>query len=110
MKLLRVGEIGQERPAILDQDGNIRDLSTVVTDITALSIAQLTNINVSELPIIAPNIRIGACIAHTQKFIGVGLNYLDHAAETNAPIPKEPIIFNKWTSCIVGANDDIILP
>ena len=110
MKLLRVGEIGQERPAILDQDGNIRDLSTVVTDITASSIAQLTNINISELPIIAPNIRIGACIAHTKKFIGVGLNYLDHAAETNAPIPKEPIIFNKWTSCIVGANDDIILP
>lgn len=115
MKLLRVGPKGQERPAILDPQGRIRDLSGKVADIsgevlTPGGLAALRQLDVETLPIIDGLTRIGACVGQIGKFICIGLNYADHAAETGAEIPKEPIIFNKWTSAITGPNDDVEIP
>ena len=114
MKLLRVGPKGQEKPAILDENGVIRDLSSIVTDIngTALShhLDQIRAADLASLPEIDANTRIGACVGNVGKFICIGLNYSDHAAETGAAIPAEPIVFNKWTSAIVGPNDDVEIP
>ena len=115
MKLLRVGAKGAEKPAILHTDGSVRDLSAVVTDIagdvlTPEGLDKLAGVDVSSLPVLAGNQRIGPCVGNVGKFICIGLNYADHAAESNMPIPKEPIIFMKATSAIIGPNDDVIIP
>jgi 2-keto-4-pentenoate hydratase/2-oxohepta-3-ene-1,7-dioic acid hydratase in catechol pathway len=115
MKLLRYGEKGQERPALLDNNGQLRDLSAVVTDIAGdtlspQSIARLQDIDPSTLPLVEGSPRIGACVGQVGKFICIGLNYADHAAETGAAIPAEPVVFSKWTSAIVGPNDDVEIP
>ena len=115
MKLLRYGEKGQERPALLDNDGQLRDLSAVVADIAGQtlspeSIARLQDIDPSTLPLVEGSPRIGACVGQVGKFICIGLNYADHAAETGAAIPAEPVVFSKWTSAIVGPNDDVEIP
>ncbi|MBY5566536.1 fumarylacetoacetate hydrolase family protein [Rhizobium leguminosarum] len=114
MKLMRVGEAGSEKPALLDADGKVRDLSGHVADIggeaiSPAGLAKIAAIDPKSLPEIAPG-RIGACVAGTGKFICIGLNYSDHAAETGATVPPEPIIFMKATSAIVGPNDDVIIP
>lgn len=115
MKLLRYGEPGQERPGLLDSDGRIRDLTDLIGDLsgTALSpesIAHLQSQDINSLPLVEGNPRLGPCVGKIGKFICIGLNYADHAAETGAEIPKEPIIFNKWTSAIVGPNDNVEIP
>jgi len=114
MKLMRVGEAGTEKPALLDADGKIRDLSGHVADIggeaiTPAGLARIAAIDPKSLPELTPG-RIGACVAGTGKFICIGLNYSDHAAETGATVPPEPIIFMKATSAIVGPNDDVLIP
>lgn len=115
MKLLRYGQPGAERPALVDAQGNLRDLSDVIDDLagSALSPAsldKLRQLNVDALPKVAGTPRIGACVGNVGKFICIGLNYADHAAETGAEIPNEPVIFSKWTSAIVGPNDAIEIP
>lgn len=115
MRLLRYGIKGQEKPAILDDKEQIRDLSHVINDIDATTLSftlleKLRQLDLSSLPIINNPKRIGACIGKVGKFICIGLNYKDHAQETGAKIPIEPIIFNKWTSAISGANDNVLLP
>jgi ureidoglycolate lyase len=115
MKLLRVGARGAEKPAILHSDGTYRDLSGVVADLSgvALTPAGLDKIRKADagtLPVLDADQRIGACVTGVGKFICIGLNYADHAAESGMPIPKEPIIFMKATSAIVGPNDDVIIP
>ena len=114
MKLMRVGEPGKEKPALLDKDGKIRDLSAHVADIGGAaihpdSLAKLAAIDPSSLPELAAG-RIGACVAGTGKFICIGLNFSDHAAETGATVPPEPIIFMKASSAIVGPNDTVLIP
>jgi ureidoglycolate lyase len=115
MKLLRVGPKGAEKPAILAKDGTIRDLSGIVADIGGQTLlpeglAKIKGTDVAALPTIDAGTRIGPCVGNVGKFICIGLNYADHAAETGAPIPKEPIIFMKATSAIIGPNDDVIIP
>ncbi|MFW1798469.1 fumarylacetoacetate hydrolase family protein [Acinetobacter nematophilus] len=114
MKLLRYGIKGQEKPGILDQHGQIRDLSSVVQDINGQVIAteleKIRNLEVSSLPMVAEGVRLGACVGNIGKFICIGLNYSDHAAETGAEVPAEPVVFNKWTSAVVGPNDDVEIP
>ncbi|NVZ85661.1 fumarylacetoacetate hydrolase family protein [Pseudomonas yamanorum] len=115
MKLLRYGEKGQERPALLDAEGRLRDLSAHISDVAGEALlphnlARLQDLDPASLPLIPGNPRLGACVGQVGKFICIGLNYADHAAETGAPIPDEPIIFNKWTSAIVGPNDNIEIP
>lgn len=115
MKLLRFGETGQERPGVLDSRGVIRDLSGVVPDISGStllpeSIAKLRRFDLSTLPEVNGSPRLGPCVAGVGKFVCVGLNYSDHAAESNMPVPAEPIIFMKATSSICGPNDDVELP
>jgi len=115
MKLLRVGQIGNEKPAALDKRGKIRDLSQHVSDFNPSTLSfetleKLKKIDLESLPEVPSSTRIGSCIAKPGKFLAIGLNYSDHAAETNAEIPKEPIVFNKAANCIVGPNDNIILP
>ena len=115
MKLLRLGNIGSEKPAIIDSQNNFRDLSSVIDDLNPETLnfdifEKIKNINTNDLPKLDPNLRIGACVSKPSKFIGIGLNFKDHAEEQNLPIPKEPIIFSKFTSCIVGPNDPIIVP
>ena len=114
MKLCRIGEIGKEKPAIIDNDGNYRDLSTIISDfnpdtLNFETIEKIKNINLSDLPKLETSNRIGACVSKPSKFIGIGLNFSDHAAETGAKPPSEPIIFMKATSSINGPNDDIQL-
>ncbi|TIN05626.1 fumarylacetoacetate hydrolase family protein [Mesorhizobium sp.] len=115
MKLLRYGEAGSERPGLLDADGTIRDLSAHVTDIAGkaldpASLEKLSKLDPKSLPAVSGNPRIGACVAGTGKFICIGLNYSDHAAETGATVPPEPIIFMKASSAIVGPDDDVLIP
>ncbi|MBJ6988901.1 fumarylacetoacetate hydrolase family protein [Devosia sp. MC521] len=115
MKLLRVGAKGAEKPAILASDGSIRDLSSVVDDIagdvlTPAGLAKIEKADLAALPTLSASERIGPCVGRVGKFICIGLNYADHAAETGAPIPAEPIIFMKATSAIIGPNDDVIIP
>jgi 2-keto-4-pentenoate hydratase/2-oxohepta-3-ene-1,7-dioic acid hydratase in catechol pathway len=115
LKLLRFGEAGKERPGVLDTNGAIRDLSGVVPDIAgnALvpeSMAKLRRLDVTALPQVNGSPRLGPCVAGVGKFVCVGLNYSDHAAESNMPVPAEPIIFMKATSSISGPNDDVVLP
>jgi 2-keto-4-pentenoate hydratase/2-oxohepta-3-ene-1,7-dioic acid hydratase in catechol pathway len=115
MKLLRIGEPGKETPALLDGDGQLRDLSSVIADIggaTLLppSLAKLGQLDTSTLPAVAGTPRIGPCIGGVGKIICVGLNYRDHAAEAKMPVPREPILFLKPTSSIIGPNDDVEIP
>jgi len=115
MKLLRWGPKGSEKPGLIESDGTIRDLSGHIEDVggsalSAASIRRLKSIDASSLPTVEPGTRIGACVGHVGNFVAVGLNYADHAKETNAPIPAEPILFNKAPSCIAGPNDGIVIP
>ncbi|ARO15887.1 fumarylacetoacetate hydrolase family protein (plasmid) [Ketogulonicigenium robustum] len=114
MKLLRVGPPGQEVPALLDSAGQLRDLSAHVADIagaalTPAGLAAIAALDHAALPIL-PAGRIGPCVGQVGKFLCIGLNYADHAAESNMPIPSEPIIFGKATSAICGPNDDVLIP
>jgi 2-keto-4-pentenoate hydratase/2-oxohepta-3-ene-1,7-dioic acid hydratase in catechol pathway len=115
MKLVRYGAPGKEKPGLVDAAGKIRDLSDVVRDIAgdALStktLKRLSKIEPETLPLARGKPRLGACVGKVGNFIAVGLNYADHAAESNMPIPKEPILFNKAPSCIVGPYDDVVIP
>jgi len=115
MKLLRVGHAGREIPAALDKKGKVRDLSQHLIDFNSSTLnfetlEKLKKINLDSLPEVPSTARIGPCIDKPGKFLAVGLNYSDHAAETNAQIPKEPIIFNKAANCMIGPNDNIVLP
>ncbi len=112
MKLLRVGEKGKEKPAILDGDGKIRDISSNVSDLNPHNlnfetISKIQSVDISSLPEISPGQRVGSCITSPGKFVAIGLNYSDHAAEVGAEIPKEPIMFMKATSSMCGPNDDV---
>jgi ureidoglycolate lyase len=115
MKLLRVGAKGAEKPAILAADGSIRDLTSIVDDIAAdvltpEGLAKLAAVDVSNLPTLSADERVGPCVGRVGKFICIGLNYADHAEESGLPVPAEPIIFMKATSAIIGPNDDVIIP
>jgi 2-keto-4-pentenoate hydratase/2-oxohepta-3-ene-1,7-dioic acid hydratase in catechol pathway len=115
MKLLRYGPKGREKPGILDKAGVIRDLSSVVPDITSATIAdgaiaKIRRVKPDTLPAVRKGVRIGPCVGGVGNFIAIGLNYVDHAKETGAAIPKEPIVFNKAPNCIVGPNDDVVIP
>lgn len=115
MKLLRVGEPGKERPAMLDEQGELRDLSHFIDDLAGdallpSALERLRQLPLSELPKISGQPRIGACVGQIGKFICIGLNYADHAAETGADIPLEPVVFSKWTSAVVGPNDAVRIP
>ena len=115
MKLLRYGPDGEEKPGMLDADGAIRDLSGEIDDVDGKSLApevldRLARIDPSSLPVVDGNPRIGPCVGSVGKFVAIGLNYYDHARETGMEPPPEPIIFSKYTSCICGPNDDVVLP
>lgn len=119
MKLLRYGPAGQEKPALLDNQGRIRDLSDVIPDVSGLSllpenIERLKALDPMSLPLVSglpqKEIRLGPCVGQVGKFICIGLNYADHAAETGATVPPEPVVFNKWTSAIIGPDDDVQIP
>lgn len=115
MKLLRFGELGLEKPGILDKDGVIRDASSIVADYSPETVSLellsiLRDIDPATLPAVPAGVRIGAPVSRIGHFIAIGLNYADHAAETGAPIPKEPIVFSKAPSCLSGPNDDVTLP
>lgn len=115
MKLMRVGPKGREKPAIVVRDGSVRDLSGVLPDVTAATLVpaelkRLAGIDPSTLPAVDANARIGVPWSGMGKFLCIGLNYSDHAAETGAPIPKEPILFMKPVTCAVGPNDTVVLP
>lgn len=115
MKLLRYGQPSQEKPGLLDDQGRIRDLSAHVTDIAGTelspeSIKRLTQLDPEALPLVAGNPRFGPCVSGTGKFICVGLNYADHAAESGLLVPPEPVIFMKATSAIIGPDDDVEIP
>ena len=115
MKLLRHGEFGSEKPGIIDHEGKIRDLSSHIPDINGDSInseslKKIAAINLSTLPIVSNDTRLGACVGNVGKFLCIGLNYSDHAAESGLPVPSEPILFSKATSAIVGPNDNVEIP
>ena len=115
MRLLRYGAPGREKPGLADKDGNIRDLSKVITQIddamlAPRNLARLARVKPESLPVVRGNPRLGVPFAGISKFVAVGLNYSDHAAESNMPIPKEPILFMKATTCLTGPNDDVIQP
>ena len=119
MKLLRYGPVGQEKPGVLDAQGRVRDLSAVVPDLAGdallpASLARLKALDIGGLPLVPgvpqQDLRLGACVAQVGKFIGVGLNYADHAAEAGMAVPPEPVVFTKWTSCLCGPDDAVQLP
>ena len=115
MKLLRYGPPGQEKPALLDAEGRLRDLSAVVPDIGPAqlgdaALARLRRLKTDKLPLVRGTPRIGCPVAGIGKFIAIGLNYADHAAESGLPVPKEPVVFTKAISCIQGPDDDVMLP
>ena len=115
MKLLRYGPAGEEKPGLLDQDGTIRDLSNEIDDVAGAALddqvlQRLARIDPSSLPAVDGNPRLGPCVGGVGKFVAIGLNYYDHARETGMEPPPEPIVFTKHTSCIVGPNDDVVLP
>jgi 2-keto-4-pentenoate hydratase/2-oxohepta-3-ene-1,7-dioic acid hydratase in catechol pathway len=115
LKLLRYGPPGQETPGLLDDDGNIRSLADHVPDIDGQalsdeSLSTLRRLDVDDLPLVDENVRLGACVGNVGKFLCIGLNYSDHAAESGMPVPDEPEVFTKATSAICGPNDDIIQP
>lgn len=113
MKLVRYGAEGQEKAGLIDENGQLRDLSAIVADIDGQALArleELKRLDQSALPFVEGNPRLGACVGKVGKFICIGLNYSDHAAETGATVPAEPVVFNKWTSAICGPNDDVWIP
>jgi 2,4-diketo-3-deoxy-L-fuconate hydrolase len=115
MKLVRYGNPGKEKPGMIDADGKLRDLSAVIKDIgpdqlSDVAIAKLQKVKVEKLPLVKGKPRLGSPVSGVGKFIAIGLNYADHAAESGSPIPKEPIIFMKATTCIQGPNDPVMLP
>lgn len=115
MKLLRYGLAGQERPGILDADGNVRDLSNVISDVNGAtlsdeSLKKIAAININSLPLVADPQRFGPSVNNVGKFICIGLNYADHAAESGVAVPSEPVVFMKATSAITGPNDNVIKP
>jgi 2-keto-4-pentenoate hydratase/2-oxohepta-3-ene-1,7-dioic acid hydratase in catechol pathway len=115
MRLVRFGEAGREKAGLVDAEGRIRDASSVVQDVSGAMFAaggleRLASLDPASLPLAPAESRIGACVGHVRNFVAVGLNFADHAAETGAPIPAEPILFNKAPSCIVGPNDDVTIP
>ncbi|WP_277811547.1 fumarylacetoacetate hydrolase family protein [Chromohalobacter canadensis] len=115
MKLLRFGPQGQEKPGLLDANGKIRDLSSLIKDVAGESLddtalASIAQADPESLPEIPEGTRLGPCVGQVGKFICIGLNYSDHAAETGAEVPPEPVVFNKWTSAICGPNDDVEIP
>ena len=115
MKLLRIGDVGSEKPALIDKENKYRDLSSIIKDfnpdtLNFETLEKIKTTDITKLPVLDSNLRIGACVSKPSKFIGIGLNFKDHAEEQNLPIPKEPIIFSKFTSCITGPNDPIIVP
>jgi 2-keto-4-pentenoate hydratase/2-oxohepta-3-ene-1,7-dioic acid hydratase in catechol pathway len=115
MKLLRYGQPGQEKPGLLDNSGEIRDLSAIIPDLTGRhlsppSLERIATLNPNTLPVVPGQQRMGPCVAHTGKFICIGLNYSDHAAETGNPAPAEPVVFMKATSAICGPNDAVVIP
>ena len=115
MKLLRFGPEGREKPGLLDSNGVLRDLSGVVDDIAGDALGEagldrLRALDPDTLPRVEGSPRIGACVARVGKMVCIGLNYADHAAESGMAIPAEPVVFNKWTSAIVGPNDDVVIP
>jgi 2-keto-4-pentenoate hydratase/2-oxohepta-3-ene-1,7-dioic acid hydratase in catechol pathway len=115
MKLIRYGLPAQEKPGLFSDDGFIRDLSSIVRDIDGSildphSLARLRELDPMSLPIVEGPLRLGPCVGQVGKFICIGLNYADHAAESNMPVPAEPVVFMKATSAIMGPNDDVVLP
>ncbi len=114
MKLVRFGDAGSEKPGIVDDNGSIRDLSSVLSDISGKELPTigtvLAGINIQQLPLVPEGVRLGSCITGVGNFIAVGLNYADHAAESGMPVPAEPVLFNKAPSCIVGPNDTVLIP
>lgn len=115
MKLFRYGNAGQERPGILDGNGKIRDLSSVVSDINGTvlsdeSLKKIAQVDINSLPLVDESVRFGPCVNNVGKFICIGLNYADHAAESGVAVPSEPVVFMKATSAITGPNDNIIKP
>lgn len=115
MKLLRYGPQGQEKPGLLDAQGRLRDLSGQVADLAgealgAESLARLRQLDPNSLPLVDGTPRLGPCVGRVGKFICIGLNYADHAAESGLDVPKEPVVFNKWTSAICGPNDAVQIP
>jgi 2,4-diketo-3-deoxy-L-fuconate hydrolase len=119
MRLVRYGSLGNEKPGLIDNNGSVRDLSGHVDDIAGnallpKNLAKLAKLDMVTLPLVPglpqKDLRLGSCVSRTGKFICIGLNYADHAAETGAEIPPEPVIFNKWTSAIVGPDDDVQIP
>src|SRR5690554_4466609 len=115
MKLARVGEPGLEKPAIIHTDGSIRDLSNVVRDISGQTLTpeglqSLRSVDTGSLPLVDSDIRYGPCVDGVGKFICIGLNYADHAAEAGLPLPVEPVVFLKATSAICGPNDTVLIP
>ncbi|WP_373085206.1 ureidoglycolate lyase [Sneathiella sp.] len=115
MKLLRYGSAGQEKPGMLDEAGQIRDLSAIIGDIsgdvlTDAGLKKLGAVDVQTLPVVSDGSRIGPCVGAVGKFVCIGLNYSDHAAEAGQPVPTEPIVFMKTTSAICGPNDDVEIP
>ncbi len=115
MKLLRYGPVGQEKPGLLDAGGRIRDLSSVIPDLAGEALsdaaqARLRALDPASLPLVPGEPRIGACVGQIGKFVCIGLNYADHAAESGLPVPSEPVVFAKWTSAVCGPNDGIEIP
>ena len=115
MKLCRVGNTNEEKPALIDKENNYLDLTPIIKDFTPdtlnfETLEEIKKTDLNKLKKLSPNERIGACVSKPSKFLGIGLNFKDHAEEQNLPIPKEPIIFSKFTNCITGPNDDIIIP
>jgi 2,4-diketo-3-deoxy-L-fuconate hydrolase len=119
MKLLRYGPAGQEKPGVLDAQGRVRDLSSEISDVAAgallpANLAKLAQLDINSLPLVAgtpqQDLRLGPCVGQVGKFICIGLNYSDHAAEAGMAVPPEPVVFGKWTSCIVGPDDAIEIP
>lgn len=119
MKLLRYGQAGSEKPGLLDDDGSVRDLSDIIDDVAGSALApeilaKIAALDISALPIVEGvsqrDLRLGPCVGQIGKFICIGLNYADHAAESGLDVPPEPVIFNKWTSAVVGPDDDVQIP
>jgi 2,4-didehydro-3-deoxy-L-rhamnonate hydrolase len=115
MKLVRYGPAGREKPGLIDADGKLRDLSKKVRDIDGATLApaelaKLKKLDTKRLPLVKGKPRLGPCVATPSKFIAIGLNYVDHAKETNSPIPENPIVFFKSQTCIVGPNDNVMVP
>ena len=115
MKLLRYGPHGYEKPGLRHVDGTIRDLSGVISDIDPSTLrpdvlAGIRALDHDALPVVRPDVRIGPCVSKIGKFVCIGLNYEDHAIESGMPIPSEPVVFGKWTSAVIGPNDDVVIP